>query len=182
LMDQVDKRFINDTGPYFLTDSGAEKLRVRNVEAYDGVEPSGNSSAALAFLKLDAYGFEGPYRKNAMRILTGFREHMKQAGTSFAAMLWSISWLTGSPKEVLITGSRGESGTEQLLDVVRKEYHPNTVTLFLQNGDTETENVTIPLAQGRQQVNGQATAHVCQNQTCLLPVYDAEELREQLLS
>lgn len=182
LMDEVDKRFMSETGPYFLTDSGAEKLLVRNVEAYDGVEPSGNSSAALAFLKLDAYGFEGPYRKNALRILNGFRDHIGQAGTSFSAMLWSVSWLTSSPKEVVITGNRGESATEELLDVIRKEYHPNTVTLFLANGDTDKEIETIPLAQGRQQVNGPASAHVCQNQACQLPVNDAESLRNQLLA
>jgi len=180
LMDQVDKRFFNDSGPYFLTDGATERLLVRNVEAYDGVEPSGNSSAALAFLKLDAYGFGGPYRKNAERILSGFREHMTQAGSSFAAMLWAYGWATGTPNEIVIVGERSEPLTEKLLAVVRKEYLPNAVILFLPADNLNLNTNFVPLAEGRQQVENQATAYVCQNQTCQMPVHDTTALRAQL--
>ena len=180
LMDEVDKRFINESGPYFLTDIAAEKLLVRNVEAYDGVEPSGNSSAALAFLKLDAYGFSGEYRKNSLRILNGFHDHLTEAGSSFAAMLWSYNWVTSSPREVVIAGKRGDKETEDLLDVIRKEYHPNAITLFVPAGEEEVVGEMIPLAGGRHQIDGRATAYVCQEQTCQAPVHKPEALREQL--
>ena len=38
----------------------------------------------------------------------------------------------------------------------------------------------IPLASGRPMLNGRATAYVCQNQACRLPVHTVEELRELL--
>ena len=38
----------------------------------------------------------------------------------------------------------------------------------------------IPLLAGREGINGQATAYVCENYTCKLPVTTVSALRQQL--
>jgi uncharacterized protein YyaL (SSP411 family) len=63
---------------------------------------------------------------------------------------------------------------------VRREFHPNLVVSFVENGkNPETEKI-IPLASGRAMVNERATAYVCQNQSCQLPVHTVSELRQLL--
>ena len=93
-------------------------------------------------------------------------------------MLSGLHFSLSAVKEVVISGRRGEAETELLLSELRCEYHPNIVVSFLENGkNPETENV-IPLASGRGMVNDSATAYVCQNQTCQIPVHSVEELRK----
>ena len=80
----------------------------------------------------------------------------------------------------IISGRRGDPETEALLKEVRSEFHPNIVVVFVENGESpETEKI-IPLASGRVMVKERATAYVCQNQTCQLPVHSIKELRKLL--
>jgi len=180
LSDKINRLFRNPDGPYYDTGTDGEVLLTRNAEGYDGVEPSGNSSLAHAFLRLRAYGLAPQYYEDTQRIFRGFAQHMEQAGVSFSAMLGGLHFSLSVAKEVVISGRRGEADTELLLDELRREYHPNIVVSFVENGESpETEKI-IPLASGRAMVNDSATAYVCQNQTCQIPVHSVEELRQLL--
>ena len=180
LSDKINRLFRNPDGPYYDTGTDGEVLLTRNAEGYDGVEPSGNSSLAHAFLRLRAYGLAPQYYEDTQRIFRGFAQHLEQAGVSFSAMLGGLHFSLSVAKEVVISGRRGEADTELLLDELRREYHPNIVVSFVENGESpETEKI-IPLASGRAMVNDSATAYVCQNQTCQIPVHSVEELRQLL--
>ena len=39
---------------------------------------------------------------------------------------------------------------------------------------------TVPLLEGRTQIDGRPTAYVCERFTCSLPVTDPDDLRDQL--
>ena len=180
LSDKINRLFRNPDGPYYDTGTDGEVLLTRNAEGYDGVEPSGNSSLAHAFLRLRAYGVAPQYYEDAQRIFRSFASHLEQAGVSFSAMLGGLHFSLSAAKEVVVSGRRGEAETELLLDELRREYHPNIVVSFVENGESpETEKI-IPLASGRAMVNSSATAYVCQNQTCQIPVHSVDELRQLL--
>ena len=176
----INRLFRNEDGPYYDTGNDGEVLLTRNADGYDGVEPSGNSSVVNAFLRLRAYGLAPQYFEDAQRIFRSFAPHLEQAGVSFSAMLCGLHFSLSAAKEVVISGRRGEAETELLLAELRCEYHPNIVVSFVENGkNPETEKI-IPLASGRAMVNDCATAYVCQNQTCQIPVHSVDELRQLL--
>ncbi len=180
LSDKINRLFRNAEGPYYDTGTDGEVLLTRNAEGYDGVEPSGNSSLAHAFLRLRAYGLAPQYYEDTQRIFRGFAQHLEQAGVSFSAMLGGLHFSLSVAKEVVISGRRGEAETELLLDELRREYHPNIVVSFVENGESPETGKIIPLASGRAMVNDSATAYVCQNQTCQIPVHSVDELRQLL--
>jgi len=181
LSNEINRLFRNEDGPYYDTGNDGEVLLTRNADGYDGVEPSGNSSLAQAFLRLRAYGLAPQYYDDSQRIFRSFAQHLEQAGASFSAMLGALHFNLSGTKEVVISGRRGEAETELLLAEVRHEYHPNIVVTFVENGASpETEKI-IPLAAGRTMVNDSATAYVCQNQTCQIPVHTVDELRKLLV-
>ena len=181
LSNEINRLFRNEDGPYYDTGNDGEVLLTRNADGYDGVEPSGNSSLAQAFLRLRAYGLAPQYYDDAQRIFWSFSQYLEQAGASFSAMLGALHFNLSGAKEVVISGRRGEAETELLLAEVRHEYHPNIVVTFVENGGSpETEKI-IPLAAGRTMMNDSATAYVCQNQTCQIPVHTVEELRKLLV-
>ena len=186
LASEINRLFKNEFGPYYDVGIDAEKLLARNMEGYDGVEPSGNSTAALVFLKLAAYGIEGSYLEDAQRILKGFAPYLKEAGVSFAAMHWALHWLLSHVKQLVIVGELSEQKTEALLKVAREGFYPNLVTVFVPQSEVAQDRLScisqsIPLAVGRVALQGKATAYVCQNMLCQLPVHTPEALKEQLV-
>jgi uncharacterized protein YyaL (SSP411 family) len=62
-----------------------------------------------------------------------------------------------------------------LAEAVRSAYRPHLVLAGGPEGTAQPE-----LMQGRDSVEGRATAYVCENFTCRLPVTDSEDLRRQL--
>jgi uncharacterized protein YyaL (SSP411 family) len=66
------------------------------------------------------------------------------------------------------------------MDAIDSAFRPNTV-LALRRPGAEAPIVS-PLLEGREQVGGQATAYVCRNFVCRLPVTDPAALRAELLT
>ena len=66
------------------------------------------------------------------------------------------------PKEIAIVGE----GAEELLKVVFGEYRPNQVVAWKADG-AESK---IPLLERRETIEGKATAFVCENFACQMPV------------
>jgi uncharacterized protein YyaL (SSP411 family) len=62
------------------------------------------------------------------------------------------------------------------LDVVWSEYRPNLVVAFAR----DTRDAAVPLLADRPPLDGHATAYVCRNFVCELPVTKPEELAAQL--
>jgi len=180
LSKETNRLFRNADGPYYDSGNDGEVLLTRNAAGYDGVEPSGNSSLAQAFLRLHAYGLSSQFHDDAQRIFQSFAPYLEQAGVSFTAMLSGLHFCLSKAKEVVIFGRRGEEKTDLLLAEIRNEYHPNIVVSFMESGENPETGKIIPLTSGRSMVNNTATAYVCQNQTCKIPVHSVEELRELL--
>jgi hypothetical protein len=180
LMRQVNRLFRNDRGPYFDTGSDAETLIARTVEGYDGVEPSGNSAAAQAFLRLHAFGVREGFEDDALRILAGFRQHLEQAGAGHPAMLSALDFHLARPAEVAIAGARGDPETQAMLARVQRQFHRAVVVAFAEPMELERAASPVPLLEGRTAPAGRATAYVCRNLMCQLPVHLAEELAQQL--
>jgi uncharacterized protein YyaL (SSP411 family) len=63
-----------------------------------------------------------------------------------------------------------------LLEVVFGEYRPTQVVALA----APRHHSPIPLLQERVQLDGHATAYVCQHFACKLPVTEPEKLAEQL--
>ena len=180
LMEEVNRLFRNEDGPYFDTGSDAEELLARNMEGYDGVEPSGNSQAALAFLRLHAYGRRNGELADATRILGGFKEYLTRAGVSFSAMLSALDFHLGPVREIAIVGDPAAPETQALLQTARAGYHPRTVIALAAPEQVEEAGGLIPLLEGRVPVDGKPAAYVCENMACKLPVTTPEELEKQL--
>ncbi len=180
LLREVNRLFRNEHGPYFDTGSDAETLIARTMEGYDGVEPSGNSSAVHAFLRLHAYGVREGFQDDALRILAGFREHLERAGVSFSAMLAALDFHLAAPLEIAIVGDPQAPDTQALLAVVRRGYRPNAVLALAAPEQVPALAARIPLLEGRQAIGGRATAYVCRDRTCRLPVHTPEALEREL--
>jgi hypothetical protein len=175
LMKTVEEKFISE-GAYHETASDGENLIVRQISGYDGVEPSGNSNAALAFLKLGAYLGEASLIKCAEKIFLAFHEELVEYGMNSSYMMQALHLYLGGLKEVAIIGKRNDSATKEMLKVIRSGFFPNAVFSFSYEDEIVKNSATLPLLAGKILKNSTVTAYVCKLGTCLPPVNSPEDL------
>ncbi|MGE5603781.1 MAG: thioredoxin domain-containing protein, partial [Nitrososphaerales archaeon] len=81
--------------------------------------------------------------------------------------------------EIAVIGDPAADDTPLLLAEIWRRYLPNSVWALARPGDEAAAGL-VPLLAGRPQLDGKATAYVCQNYVCRLPVTEAAGLAEQL--
>jgi len=175
LMQTVEENFSSD-GAYYETAVDAEKLIVRQISGYDGVEPSGNSNAALAFLKLGAYLANPDFIRHAEKVFLAFYEDLAEYGMNSSFMMQALHLYLGGLKEVAIIGKKNDMSTKKMLKTIRSQFFPNAVFAFSYEDEVSKKITDLPLLAEKKILGGKATAYVCRLGTCLTPVNTSEDL------
>ncbi len=176
LADTMIVHFAADDGTFYDTSDDHETLITRPRDLQDNAVPSGNSVAALVLLKLAAYTGEAKYRAHAESGLRLLQESIKQHPTGFGEWLLAYEFLVGDAVEVALVGDPAMPDFQALRDAASTNYRPNQV-MAVARPDAASQ---IPLLEGRTAINGKATAYVCRNRVCQLPVTDTAALTGQL--
>lgn len=167
---------------FYDTSADHEQLVARPRNFMDNAIPSGSSVAVDVLLRLALYTGDpdARYRPVAGAALRNLAATASQHPTAFGRLLSALDFYLATPKEIVIVGEAEAPDTLALLQTVYSRYLPNKVVmLYPPNLPAEVE-AQWPLLQGRSSLNGKATAYVCENYACQLPVNSPEELAKQL--
>ena len=174
LGDRILSLFVGDDGLLYRTGSDAETPMVRPRELQDADVPAGTAAAGELLARLALFTGVGAYRDAASGALRAVGDLPSRAPTAFGSSLGLADLLSGPAREVAIVGDVSSPDTDALMrEVLSARYLPNVV---LAVGQEER----VPLLDGRTTVHGDATAYVCEQFSCLLPVTSADGLAEQL--
>ena len=180
LADEMIAKFSDSEGGFFdTTQEAAERssLPLRPKELQDNAIPSGNSLAAEALLKLDAFTGNADYRKQAEEALGLVSDFVTMYPTAFAQWLSAADFANQHIKQIAIIGDLDSDETQVLLKEVRSKHRPDTVVAAA----TYPVSADAPaLLDGRTLKNNLTTVYVCEGFACKLPINNAEELHEQL--
>ena len=168
----------NATGQFFDTGHDHEQLVVRPKDLTDNAIPCGSSMAVDVLLRLAVITGDGDMERRASGALRGVRQLMMTFPTAAGHWLGALDFYLSRAKEVVIMGERGDSDTDALLAEVYRHYIPNRVLLGASVGDDTATG--LPLLADRRMVDGKATAYLCENYVCQLPVTDAQAFARQL--
>ncbi|HSR94602.1 MAG TPA: thioredoxin domain-containing protein [Solirubrobacterales bacterium] len=172
LADTMIARFGDpEHGGFFSTSEDHEELIARRKEIGDHPIPSGNSSAALGLLRLEALTGERSYDAQADGVFRLFAKTAPRHPDAFAHLLRALDFQLSKTKEVALVGD----DLAELSAVVRSSYRPH---LVLAGGPEGSD--TPPLLAERPSIGGKATAYVCEHFTCRAPTTDPEALAEFL--
>ncbi|HXD00166.1 MAG TPA: thioredoxin domain-containing protein [Verrucomicrobiae bacterium] len=173
LADAMLARFYDhDAGGFWQSAPDATDLILRVKEDYDGAEPSGNSVAALALLKLAAITDRANYREAAEHTLRLFAERLQRLPQAVPYMLLAFDFSHEEPKRVVIAGDPAAADTRTLLQAAHSVYQPRKVVLGTA-GAVEPFAKTLPAKDG-------ATVYLCTGTACQPPTKDAEEVKKLL--
>lgn len=166
--DALLRRFEDEEhGGFWQSPPDAGDLIIRVKEDYDGAQPSGNSVAIRALLRLAAITGRATYREAAERALNHFADHMNRLPQGAANMLLALDWLFDEPRRVVITGTPEQAAP--LVAAAHGAYQPNRVVLGT-TGPVEEFAKTLPHEDA-------PMAYLCTGTACQPPTNDPDAVR-----
>jgi uncharacterized protein len=166
------KFFDAANGGFWQSLAGTDDLILRVKDDYDGAEPSGNSVATLALLKLAAITGREDFKHAAELTLQLFVHRLQSQPSGLAFMLHALDFWLDEPRRVVITGKKDSAEFQKLLRAPHSIYQPNKIVLG-NTGAVEPFAKTLP-------AKNEATAYVCTGIACQPPTNEVNILREQL--
>jgi uncharacterized protein YyaL (SSP411 family) len=171
--------FWDEESGFYDTSRDHEELIVRPQSFQDGATPSGNSAAVAVLLRMGILAGKPEFQRIAARVLRDFAPVGQQYPRAFGHLLTQLDFYLGEPHEIALVGDPAADDTRALLKVVNGPYRPNQVLALAQSDDGDIADA-IPLLADRTQIDGAATAYVCRNYTCKMPVNTPDALKRDL--
>lgn len=166
-------------GGLFIYGSDSEQLIMRPKEIYDGAVPSGNSVAALNLIRLSRLSGDPTFENHAELIFKAFSHELKAYPRAYPFTMLALLYKQSKSKEIIIVPGKDKGNAEKMLNIANSGFNPfNTVLLFSSNSNQLKK--IAPFIEGYTDLDGKATAYVCENQACMAPVTDIGVLTEML--
>jgi uncharacterized protein YyaL (SSP411 family) len=160
-------------GGFWQSAAGVSDLILRMKEDYDGAEPSGNSVAMLALLKLAAITERKDFQQAAEKSLRLFSQRLQQMPQAVPFMLLALDFSLEEPKRVVIAGDPASTDGRKLLRAAHSVYQPNKVVL-------STVGPVEPFAKTLSMKDGKPTVYLCTGTACQPPTHDPEKVKSLL--
>jgi uncharacterized protein YyaL (SSP411 family) len=168
-------------GGLYFTGTGNEQLITRSKDLYDGALPSGNSVAAMNFLRLGRITGNIELEKKADGIARTFSKQIQEQPIAYTHMLNALGFMIGPSQEIVIAGDPGLETTQAMVDAIRSKFLPDKVVLLHPDGKDGRRLVAIsPFLKEMVSAGNQPTVYVCEQYACQTPIQDVGELKSAL--
>ncbi|MDG6933493.1 MAG: thioredoxin domain-containing protein [Nitrososphaerota archaeon] len=164
----------------FLRASKSE-LQYKLKDAQDGSIPPGNSVMALLLTLLSRITGNTDFEKKVEEIESTFSVQVKSYPSAYTFLLSSTVLLRKGFHEIVIVGKRSSPRVKEMVQVIRQRYIPNKVLILrdISVSPPGIDNLSS-FTSACSMIGEGATAYVCTNFACSLPVTSTEELLNQL--
>jgi uncharacterized protein YyaL (SSP411 family) len=156
-------------GGFYDSAAEAGELILRCKDDYDGAEPSGNSVAVLALLRLAAITGRkelGAAAEKTLRLLAARLREMPQAAPH---LLLGLEFYLRPPRRAVVAGAPEHPQTRALLRAIHSVYQPGKVVMG-NAGPVEPFARALPAPDG-------PVAYLCAGASCQPPTRDAETVK-----
>ena len=160
-------------GGFWQSPAATSDLILRVKDDYDGAEPSGNSVATLALLKLAAITGRDDFRQPAEATLQLAASRLQKQPAALAYMLHALDFWLDEPRRVAVIGDTNSTNFHKLLIAAHSVYQPNKIVLG-NSGAVEPFSKTLVAKE-------EATVFVCVGNACHLPTSEPAKVRELLV-
>ncbi|HLH57217.1 MAG TPA: thioredoxin domain-containing protein [Verrucomicrobiae bacterium] len=168
----LEKFYDSQNGGFWQATAGTPDLILRMKEDYDGAEPSGNSVACLALLKLGKIAGKPEFTAAAEKTLRLFSSRLEQFPQAVPYMLQALDFSLEEPKRAVVAGEPGKDDTASLLHAVHSVFEPNKVVLG-NLGHVEAFAQTLP-------AKDHALLYLCTGNACQAPTRDSAAITSLL--
>jgi len=159
-------------GGFWQSTAEAKDLILRVKDDYDGAEPSGNSVATLALLKLAAITSREDFKNPAEATLRLFAHRVQNYPQAMPFMLHALDFWLDEPRRVVIAGGASSTAARKLLQAAHSVYQPNKIVLG-NAGAVEEFARSLSAKSG-------PVVYLCTGKACQPPTSEVPKVRELL--
>lgn len=168
-------------GGLYFTGKGNERLITKSKEIYDGALPSGNSVAALNFLRLARMTGDVALEKRTQQLARVFGRQVQDQPMAYTQMLVALDFMVGPSREIVIAGDPALETTQAMIGIVRKKFLPSKVVLLCPDAtDGQRLAVLSPFVKNMATTKRQPTVYVCEQYACQTPIQNVDKLESTL--
>jgi uncharacterized protein YyaL (SSP411 family) len=168
----IAKFYDPESGGFWQSAAGSTDLILRVKDDYDGAEPSGNSVATLALLKLAAITDREEFKKTAEATLRLFSTRLEKLPQAVPYMMLALDFSLEEPRRVVIAGDPQSVKARELVRAAHSVYQPTKVVLG-NIGAVEEFARTLPAKDG-------PVVYLCTGKACQPPTSDPPTVRQSL--
>jgi uncharacterized protein len=177
LEDEAIKLFRDASGRFYITpEADAAGLLVRPRESGDGAIPSGSSVQLMNLVRLARITAKPEYEKHANALVRASADEVSLAPSTATHFLSALDFLLGPSFEIVLSGHNPSA----MRRAVFTPFVPNKVVVHRPPGEAPAIVRIAPYTEAQRAIGGKATAYVCTNYACKLPVTDADRVQELL--
>lgn len=171
----IERFWDGEGGGFYFTSAEHRDILVRTKPTYDGAEPSGNSMAALALLRLGVFFGNKGYSDKAQQVLRLNQSNLASAPRAYLKMLCAADFVLNPPKEIALVGNRDSEGVRAFVSSLHERFIPNKVIAVADSSNGAARLAgRIPLLDGKTLVRELPTAYVCRDYACQQPATTVE--------
>jgi hypothetical protein len=163
----VERFYDDDHGGFFESPAGDPSIKVRMKDGFDGAEIAGNSIAA--------------YDLQSLGTLLGRRDWLEKAARTFGYYGRRLAGSAMAMPRMLVAMDLAAEGTRALVREFARRFLPRDFLVLIDGGEWSRRLANlVPFAASLTPLGGRATAYVCVDHACRLPVTDARDFAAQL--
>jgi len=167
LNDEATKLFRDESGRFYITPADAETPLVRPREVGDGAIPSGNSVQLMNLVRLSRITANTAYEKQAQDLIRAASDEVSLAPSASTHLLSALDFSLGPSFEIVLSGD----DVKAMRRAVFAPFVPNKVVVHRPSGEPRITKIA-PYTEEQRAIGKKATAYVCTNYACKLPVTD----------
>lgn len=170
----------SEGGAYFSNSGRDASIVLRLKDDQDGAEPCPNSVSVSNLVRLGALLNNQDYAEKAATILKVFYERLTKIPIAIPEMVCGLILLQDTPKQIVLVGDPNSDDLTALKNCVAKHYLPNKITITCDGTSDKFMKAKLEFLNSLTKKDGKATAYVCENYTCDLPVTSVADLERVL--
>jgi uncharacterized protein YyaL (SSP411 family) len=159
-------------GGFYDGAADSRDLILRCKDDYDGAEPSGNSVAVLALLRLAAMTGRPEFAAAAEKTLRLLAPRLREVPQAMPHLLIGLDFYLEEPRRAVVAGDPEQPATRALLRAIHAVYQPNKVVLG-NRGPVDPFTRTLPAKDG-------PVVYLCTGTACQPPSSDAATIKKYL--
>ncbi|XP_033734441.1 spermatogenesis-associated protein 20-like [Pecten maximus] len=164
----------SEDGAYYNSCQADIVLRLKDDQ--DGAEPCSNSIAASNLLRLSNILQRTDYNDMAVKIFKVFHQRLTKIPIALPEMTAGLFWTSSTTKQIVLVGEPSSADMAALIGCVNSHFLPNKVILMVPTRGDSFLSRECQFVHSLPQIDGKATAYVCENYTCSLPVTNVDSL------
>ncbi len=168
----IAKFYDPENGGFWQSAASSTDLILRVKDDYDGAEPSGNSVATLALLKLAFITNRSDFKTPAESTLRLASTRLEKVPQAMPYMMLALDFSLEEPRRVVIAGDPQSANARELIHAAHSVYQPNKVVLG-NTGAVEEFARTLPAKDG-------PVVYLCTGKACQPPTNDPHKIKEML--